>query len=111
MVSQLITGLTAFVMLASALPAWLSATVAAKPARAIAALATISVINDEHEPVNVLLLRDQAQYDLGMVARGGTEVFQIPSDLVGASDVRIVADPRDDIKGFNSKPLTLEAGQ
>ena len=106
-------------LLSLVLPVWLSAAtaihlprLARKAAAARAVEATLNVTNNNPQPVSVVVITaDGEQYPLGEVSRQRTQVFDLPSDLVGSPNVTILADPLDHFTGFKSEPLTLEPGQ
>lgn len=106
-------------LLSLMLPVWLSATMAIhlpgtshKAAPRRVADATLQVTNENSQPVNVMVRTEDGQeYVLGEVGRQKTQVFDLPADVVGTPDVRVLADPIDHFTGFQSEPITLEAGQ
>jgi hypothetical protein len=106
-------------LLSLVLPAWLSATVATRKPSATdkmapkrVAEATLQVTNENSQAINVIVrTQDGQQYILGEVGRQKTQVFDLPSDVVGTANVRILADPLDHFTGFESEPITLAAGQ
>lgn len=74
--------------------------------------ATLQVTNENSQPVNVMVrTQDGEEYILGEVGRQKTQVFELPADVVGTPEVRVLADPIDHFTGFQSAPITLEAGQ
>jgi hypothetical protein len=137
--------LASLLVLALVMPAWLSASAArgertplvrAVPARVIGA--TLRVVNNNPEAVSVVMLHERDAYPRSTAARKGTEVpqtwqesdeyplgtvdgkaskvFQVPSELVGAADVRVVVTPIVDTpidmsEDFEATPMTIAAGQ
>jgi hypothetical protein len=109
MTTQRIPTLATMLLLPLAVPAGLGASTPALPVGA--AEATMRVTNDNHQAVDVLLVGGAGQYDLGMVASKATSVLSIPDDLVGMHNVRVLANPVDDLTGFQSKPITVQPGR
>ncbi len=92
------------------LPLSLSATtIHHRPAPTMSA--KLEVTNVDREPVNVLLMDGAGWYILGMVPKWSSETFAVPTELVGRSDVTVLAAPRDDLKDFAAAPRSVVAGE
>ena len=109
MITQRIPTLASLLLLPLAIPTGLAATVPARPGHS--AEATVQVTNDNHQTVNVILVGGQGWHVLGLVGSNATRVFDMPRDLVGMEGVTVLADPLEDLTGFQSKPITTRTGR
>jgi hypothetical protein len=76
--------------------------------------ATLRVTNDNRQAVSVVML-GEAEFPLGVVQGRKTQLFEVPSALVGAMNVKvlvtpIIDKPVDGSKDFQSAPITLAPG-
>jgi hypothetical protein len=76
--------------------------------------ATLLVTNDNRQAVSVIMLGD-AEFLLGVVQGNKTQLFEVPSALVGATNVKvlvapIIDKPVDGSEDFQSAPITLAPG-
>lgn len=118
---QLTNALASLLVLALAVPAWLSATVvvgrnqaAALAAPNPAARSTLRVWNDHPQAVNVILLNGTDEYMLGTVSSSNTHTFAVPEDWAGVANVAILVTPMYDkdvdvAEEFQTAPLMLPA--
>jgi hypothetical protein len=84
--------------------------------RPVKPAATLGVTNDNRQAVSVVMSLSSDEYPLGTVDGKKTRVLDVPSDLVGAANVTLLATPIvdkpvDGSKDFQSAPITLAPGE
>lgn len=73
--------------------------------------AVIRVTNYNWSDMSVYAERHGAQIRLGSVASMATEQFKLPRELVGATDLHIIADPLGSTRVYRTRPVLVVPGQ